>query len=66
MRKLTYNVTESSNRTQTIYQIEFITDRGAEWTEQQYLRNRSNTKMELISDEETEEEEGLSKEVKLG
>ena len=66
MRKLTYNVTESSNRTQTIYQIEFITDRGAEWTEQQYLRNRSNTKMELISDEETTEEEGLSKEVKLG
>ena len=66
MRKLTYNVTESTNRTQTIYQIEFITDRGAEWTEQQYLRNRSNTKMELISDEETTEEEGLSKEVKLG
>lgn len=66
MRKLTYNVTESSNRTETIYQIEFITDRGAEWTEQQYLRNRSNTKMELISDEETGEEEGLSKEVKLG
>ena len=66
MRKLTYNVTESSNRTQTIYQIEFITDRGTEWTEQQYLRNRSNTKMELISDEETAEEEGLSKEVKLG
>lgn len=66
MRKLTYNVTESSNRTQTIYQIEFITDRGTEWTEQQYLRNRSNTKMELISDEETTEEEGLSKEVKLG
>ena len=66
MRKLTYNVTESTNRTQTIYQIEFITDRGAEWTEQQYLRNRSNTKMELISDEETAEEEGLSKEIKLG
>jgi len=66
MRKLIYNVTESSNRTQTIYQIEFITDRGTEWTEQQYLRNRSNTKMELISDEETAEEEGLSKEVKLG
>ena len=66
MRKLTYNVTESSNRTQTIYQIEFITDRGAEWTEQQYLRNRTNTLMELVSDEETEEKEPVSRDVKLG
>jgi hypothetical protein len=51
MRKLIYKITEASNT----YGLEFITDRTPEWTENQYLRHRSNTKMELISDEKTNE-----------
>ena len=48
MRKLTYLVTEEGPQSQKIYSLEFITDRTPQWTEQQYLRHRSNTKMELI------------------
>jgi len=66
MRKLIYKITEEKPQSQSIYHIEFITDRTPEWTEEQYLRNRSNTIMELISDEETEEQESLSRKVKLG
>ena len=66
MRKLTYLITEDESQSQRIYSIEFITDKTAQWTEQQYLRHRGNTKMELISDEETEETEPLSREVELG
>ena len=66
MRKLIYKITEEKPQSQSIYHIEFITDRTTEWTEQQYLRNRSNTLMELVSDEETEEKEPTSREVKLG
>ena len=66
MRKLIYKITEEKSQSQSIYHIEFITDRTPEWTEEQYLRNRSNTIMELISDEETEEQESLSRKVKLG
>ena len=66
MRKLIYKITEEKEQSQSIYHIEFITDRTSEWTEQQYLRNRSNTFMELVSDEETEEKEPVSREVKLG
>ena len=66
MRKLIYKVIEEKSQSQSIYHIEFITDRTPEWTEQQYLRNRSNTFMELVSDEETKEEEPVSREVKLG
>jgi hypothetical protein len=66
MRKLIYKVIEEKSQSQSIYHIEFITDRTSEWTEQQYLRNRSNTFMELVSDEETEEKEPTSREVKLG
>ena len=66
MRKLIYKITEEKEQSQSIYHIEFITDRTPEWTEEQYLRNRTNTFMELVSDEETEEQEGLSREVKLG
>jgi hypothetical protein len=66
MRKLVYKITEEKSQSQSIYHIEFITDRTSEWTEQQYLRNRSNTFMELVSDEETEEKEPTSREVKLG
>ena len=66
MRKLIYKITEEKEQSQSIYHIEFITDRTSEWTEQQYLRNRSNTFMELVSDEETEEKEPTSREVSLG
>jgi hypothetical protein len=66
MRKLIYKVIEEKSQSQSIYHIEFITDRTTEWTEQQYLRNRSNTFMELVSDEETKEKEPVSREVKLG
>ena len=66
MRKLVYKITEEKSQSQSIYHIEFITDRTSEWTEQQYLRNRSNTFMELVSDEETEEKEPTSREVSLG
>jgi hypothetical protein len=66
MRKLIYKITEEKTQSQSIYHIEFITDRTPEWTEEQYLRNRSNTIMELVSNEETKEQESLSREVKLG
>ena len=66
MRKLIYKITEEKEQSQSIYHIEFITDRTPEWTEQQYLRHRSNTLMELVSDEETEEKEPVSREVELG
>jgi hypothetical protein len=66
MRKLTYLITEEGPQSQKIYSLEFITDRTPTWTEQQYLRNRSNTFMELISDEATEEKEPVSREINLG
>ena len=62
MRKLIFQIVEGN---ESKY-IEFITDRTSIWTEQQYLRNRSNTQMYLISDEETEEKEAVSREVELG
>ena len=62
MRKLTYKIIEETKT----YHLEFITNRTQQWTEQQYLRHRGNVIMELISDEETEEQEGLSREVELG
>ena len=61
MRKLTYKVVEETKNSQTHTHIEFITDRTPEWTEEQYLRNRSNTTMELISNEEAEETESISR-----
>ena len=66
MRKLVYKITEEKSQSQSIYHIEFITDRTPEWTESQYLRHRNNTIMELVSDEETEEKEPVSREIKLG
>ena len=63
MRKLTYMVTEEGEQSQSIRNIEFITDRTATWTEKQYLRNRKNTTMNLISEEETEETEATSREL---
>ena len=66
MRKLIYKIVEETKNTQTHKFIEFITDRTPKWTEEQYLRNRINTTMELIGDEETEETEPISREVRLG
>jgi hypothetical protein len=69
MRKLTYLIIPPSGtmgREDAPYGVEFITDRTPLWTEQQYLRHRGGYKMELISDEETEEEKPVSREVELG
>ena len=66
MRKLTYKIVEETTNSQTHKFIEFITDRTPQWTEEQYLRNRSNTTMELVGDEETEETEPISRESRLG
>ncbi len=63
MRKLVYRIVEETENSQTNKFIEFITDRSPMWTESQYLRNRSNTTMELIEDEETEETEPTSREL---
>ena len=66
MRKLTYKIVEETENSQTHKFIEFITDRTPQWTEEQYLRNRINTTMELVGDEETEETEPISRESRLG
>lgn len=66
MRKLIFKIKEETNNSQTHKFIEFITDRTPKWTEEQYLRNRSNTTMELVGDEETEETEPISRESRLG
>jgi hypothetical protein len=62
MRKLTYFVLEDGRT----YGLEFITDRTPSWTEQQYQRHRNHIVMELVSDEETEETQPVSREIKLG
>ena len=62
MRKYIYQIIEGSESKF----VEFITDRTSNWTEQQYLRNRVNTTMNLISDEATEEKEAVSREIELG
>lgn len=63
MRKLIYKITELNEEP---YGLEFITDRSPKWTEEQFTRHRINCKMELISNETTEEKEPLSREVRLG
>ena len=62
MRKLRYRIQEETENSQTNKFIEFVTDRTPQWTEAQYLRNRTNTTMELVSDEEAEETEPISRE----
>ena len=59
MRKITFKIEDSTSSKN----IEFITDRTTEWTDEQYTRNREPLKLELISDEETKETESLSREV---
>ena len=51
MNKLTYIITEGE---ETIA-MEFITDRTANWTEQQYLRHRTDCTMNLIEEKTTDE-----------
>lgn len=58
MRKLVYNIIESNEEP---YRLEFITDRSPEWTEEQFTRHRKNCKMQLISNETTEEKESVSR-----
>ena len=64
MRKLVYRISYY-NIDRPSY-IEFITDRTPEWTEEQYIRNRIGCVMELISNETTEEQKPISREVRLG
>ena len=59
MRKITFKIEDTTSSKN----IEFITDRTSEWTEEQYSRNREPLTMELISDEETKEPEPLSREI---
>ena len=59
MNKLTYLITEGDET----YSMEFITDRTASWTEQQYLRNRTNCTMNLIAEEPTDETEPTARKV---
>ena len=63
MRKLVFLIKEQDEAPKV---IEFITDRSPEWTIEQYGRNRLPLEMELIKDEETKEEEHISREVDLG
>jgi len=60
MHKLTYFITEENES----YEMEFITDRTAKWTEQQYMRHRNCT-MECIGIEDTDETEPTSRKIKL-
>jgi len=63
MRKLVFRITNEGEQSQSIKNIEFITDRTPEWTEEQYTRNREPLTMELISDEATKETEAVSREI---
>ncbi len=58
MRKLTYKINEGGDS----YLMEFITDRTAAWTEQQYMRHRNCT-MECIGFEDTDETEPTSRKI---
>jgi hypothetical protein len=59
MRKITFKIEDSTSTKN----IEFITDRTVEWTEEQYSRNREPLTMELISNEATKETEAVSREI---
>ena len=51
MRKITFKIEEGS----TTKNVEFITDRTADWTMEQYQRNKEPMKMVVIDDSETTE-----------
>lgn len=61
MRKLTFEVFDEGE----YYGMEFITDRTAKWTMEQYGRNRNCT-MNLIGDEQTNEIEATARKINLG
>ena len=61
MQKLTYIITEG-DRT---YGMEFITNRTAAFTENEYTRHRNNCTMNLIGEEPTEETQGTAREIEL-
>jgi len=63
MKRLVYKITDLNKEP---FGLEFITNQTPKWTEKQYLRHRANTKMELILNETTEEQEPLSRKVRLG
>lgn len=47
LKKLVFKITEPDKT----YTLSIKTDRSPEWTRNQYLRNRSNIEMVLISEE---------------
>ena len=57
MKKLVFEITQTTNGEVNREVVEVITDRTSEWTISQYLRNKIHTKMELISETETDQTE---------
>lgn len=61
MRKLIFEIKKDNE----ISHMEFITDRTPGWTIQQYLRNRSDIVMTLISNNTTDEKDYSTREITL-
>ena len=61
MRRLVFEIKKGNE----ISHMEFITDRTPGWTIQQYLRNRFDIVMTLISSDTTDEKEFSSREITL-
>jgi hypothetical protein len=61
MRRLVFEIKKDNE----ISHMEFITDRTPAWTIQQYLRNRFDIVMTLISNNTTNEKEFSSREITL-
>ena len=55
MKRLVFEIIDFSNEKSGSEIVEVITDRTPEWTKEQYLRNKSNRVMNLISETETNE-----------
>lgn len=55
MKRLVFEIIDFSNEKSGSEIVEVITDRTPEWTKNQYLRNKSNRVMNLISETETNE-----------
>jgi|TARA_B110000908_G_scaffold160407_1_gene203603 hypothetical protein len=63
MKKYEFKITPP---TESAYNLEIISDRSSDWHKDQYLRHRTNYNMELIKENATEEQEAISREVRLG
>tara|TARA_B100002019_G_C20874075_1_gene405426 strand:+ start:172 stop:372 length:201 start_codon:yes stop_codon:yes gene_type:complete len=61
MKRLVFEIKKDNE----ISHMEFITDRTPAWTIQQYLRNRPDTVMTLISNGSTDIKESFSREITL-